>query len=79
MFNVPPPAAKTHWVYDDPSGVAEPAPYPRAAGSAVGQAAVARPGSGRIGAARGRRRRVQQAAQVTVLPNRVVRVSHMEN
>jgi len=25
----PPPATKTHWVYDDPSGVAEPTPYPR--------------------------------------------------
>jgi hypothetical protein len=78
MFNVPPPAAKTHWVYDDPSGVAEPTPYPRAAGSAVGQAAVARPAAGRIGAARGRRRPLKRTAQVTV-PNRVVRVSHMEN
>ena len=29
MFMAPPPATKTHWVYDDPSGVAEPAPYLR--------------------------------------------------
>lgn len=29
MFQVPPSAAKTHWHYDDPSGVAEPEPYPR--------------------------------------------------
>lgn len=30
MFIAPPSiATKTHWVYDDPSGVAEPAPYPR--------------------------------------------------
>ena len=56
MFNVPPPAAKTHWVYDDPSGVAEPTPYPRPW-----------------------RRRPKRAAQVTVVPNRGVRVSHMEN
>ena len=28
MFNVPPPT-KTHWVYEDPSGVPEPAPYAR--------------------------------------------------
>ena len=40
MFNVPPPAAKTHWVYDDPSGVPE---------------------------------------GPLMVPNRVVRVSHMEN
>jgi hypothetical protein len=57
MFNVPPPAAKTHWVYDDPSGVAEPTPYPRP----------------------WRRRRSKRTALVTVVPNRVVRVSHMEN
>ena len=24
MFIAPPSAAKTHWVYDDPSGVADP-------------------------------------------------------
>lgn len=29
MF-IPLPSTKQHWVYDDPSGVAEPAPYPRA-------------------------------------------------
>jgi hypothetical protein len=32
MFNVPPPTPPltgTHWVYDDPSGVAEPGPYLR--------------------------------------------------
>lgn len=30
MFIAPPQiSTKTHWVYDDPSGVAEPAPYPR--------------------------------------------------
>ena len=57
MFNTPPPVAKTHWVYDDPSGVAEPAPCTRP----------------------WRRRLVKRTAQVTVLPNRVVRVSHMEN
>jgi hypothetical protein len=28
MFLVP-PSTKTHWVYDDPSGVPEPAPYGR--------------------------------------------------
>ena len=28
MFTVP-PSTKTHWVYDDPSGVPEPAPYAR--------------------------------------------------
>jgi hypothetical protein len=28
VFNVPPPT-KQHWVYDDPSGVAEPEPYGR--------------------------------------------------
>lgn len=56
MFNVPPPAAKTRWVYDDPSGVAEPVPYPRPW-----------------------RRRLKRTSQVTVVPNRVVRVSHMEN
>lgn len=28
MFNVPPPT-KTYWVYEDPSGVPEPAPYAR--------------------------------------------------
>ena len=47
----------THWVYDDPSGVPEPAPYPRP----------------------WRRRLLKRTAQVTVMPNRVVRVSHMEN
>jgi hypothetical protein len=30
MFPVPLPATKQHWVYDDPSGVREPAPYLRA-------------------------------------------------
>lgn len=30
MQLIPPPATKQHWVYDDPSGVAEPAPYLRA-------------------------------------------------
>jgi hypothetical protein len=30
MFNVPPPPLKEHWIYDDPSGVAEPTPYLRA-------------------------------------------------
>ena len=29
MFNQPPPF-KQHWVYDDPSGVPEPAPFLRA-------------------------------------------------
>lgn len=29
MFLSPPHLTKQHWVYDDPSGVAEPAPYPR--------------------------------------------------
>ena len=29
MFNAPPPF-KQHWVYDDPSGVPERNPYPRA-------------------------------------------------
>jgi hypothetical protein len=29
MFLTPPPLTKQHWVYDDPSGVAEPAPYLR--------------------------------------------------
>jgi hypothetical protein len=29
MFPVPLPATKQHWVYDDPSGVREPAPYLR--------------------------------------------------
>ena len=57
MFIAPPPTTKTHWVYDDPSGVAEPTPYPRP----------------------WRRRAPKRTAQVTVLPNRVVRVSHMEN
>jgi hypothetical protein len=28
MFSVPPPT-RTHWVYDDPSGVPEPAAYAR--------------------------------------------------
>jgi hypothetical protein len=28
MFHVPPPT-KSHWVYEDPSGVPEPAPYAR--------------------------------------------------
>jgi hypothetical protein len=28
MF-IPPPPTKQHWVYDDPSGVAEPTPYLR--------------------------------------------------
>jgi hypothetical protein len=30
MFLSPPPLTKQQWVYDDPSGVAEPAPYLRA-------------------------------------------------
>ena len=29
MFLNPPHLTRQHWVYDDPSGVAEPAPYPR--------------------------------------------------
>ena len=29
MFLSPPPLTKQSWVYDDPSGVAEPAPYAR--------------------------------------------------
>lgn len=30
MFIAPPQiSTKTHWVYDDPSGVAEPTAYPR--------------------------------------------------
>ena len=29
MFIAPPPTSKTHWVYDDPSGVAEPTAFPR--------------------------------------------------
>ena len=29
MFS-PPPLTKQHWIYDDPSGVNEPAPYLRA-------------------------------------------------
>jgi hypothetical protein len=29
MQLIPPPATNQHWVYDDPSGVAEPTPYPR--------------------------------------------------
>ena len=29
MFIPPPPSTRRHWVYDDPSGVAEPAPYGR--------------------------------------------------
>jgi hypothetical protein len=29
MQLIPPPSTTTHWVYDDPSGVAEPAPYLR--------------------------------------------------
>jgi hypothetical protein len=29
MFVAPPSMTKTHWVYDDPSGVAEPSPYLR--------------------------------------------------
>jgi hypothetical protein len=29
MQLIPPPPAKHHWVYDDPSGIAEPAPYAR--------------------------------------------------
>ena len=57
MFLAPPPAGKTHWVYDDPSGVAEPVHYHRP----------------------WRRSRPKRTAQVTVVPNRVVRVSHMEN
>jgi hypothetical protein len=57
MFNVPPPTAKTPWVYDDPSGVAEATPFPRP----------------------WRRRPLKRTAQVTVIPSRVVRVSHMEN
>ena len=27
MLQVPPPLTKQHWVYDDPSGVPEPAAY----------------------------------------------------
>ena len=30
MFLSPPPLTKQQYVYDDPSGVREPAPYPRA-------------------------------------------------
>jgi hypothetical protein len=30
MQLIPPPTTKQHWVYDDPSGVAEPASYLRA-------------------------------------------------
>ncbi len=30
MQLIPPPSTKQHWVYDDPSGVAEPLPYPKA-------------------------------------------------
>ena len=30
MFLNPPHLTKQHWVYDDPSGVREPEPYPRA-------------------------------------------------
>lgn len=30
MLPVPLPATKHHWMYDDPSGVREPAPYLRA-------------------------------------------------
>jgi hypothetical protein len=30
MFTTPPPLTKPQWVYEDPSGVAEPAPYLRA-------------------------------------------------
>jgi len=29
MFMSLPPTTKQHWVYDDPSGVAEPARFPR--------------------------------------------------
>jgi hypothetical protein len=29
MFPNPPHLTKQHWVYDDPSGIAEPAPYAR--------------------------------------------------
>ena len=29
MFMSLPPTTKKHWVYDDPSGVAEPAHFPR--------------------------------------------------
>jgi hypothetical protein len=57
MFIALPPTSKNHWVYDDPSGVAEPTPYPRP----------------------WRRRATKRAPQVTALPNRVVRVTHVEN
>jgi hypothetical protein len=30
MQLIPPPSTKQHWVYDDPYGVTEPAPYLRA-------------------------------------------------
>ena len=50
------PSTKQHWVYDDPSGVAEPSPYLRP----------------------WRRRERGAAPRVTVLRNRVVRVSHRE-
>jgi hypothetical protein len=29
MFTTPPPLTRQQWVYDDPSGVAEPSPYAR--------------------------------------------------
>jgi hypothetical protein len=57
MFIAPPPASKTRWVYDDPSGVAEPIAYPRP----------------------WRPRLTKRTAQVTVLPNRRVRITHVEN
>lgn len=64
MFMAPPPTGKTHWVYDDPSGVAEPAPYPR-------------PWRRRL-LKRTARVTVVRSTQSTAFPSRV-RVTHQEN